>query len=241
MTTTPEREAVPPYPDEDEAAERAGAGGSAAEPAPGGPAGEGPGGPGDEGGGGGDGAGRSAPPPAHDMPGWVRWVVIPLLVLVPLGYVGISAAQSRSSGQDAQKQAAARHLVWRVPSELQRRIYQVPIPDGTVHDGYLETNFWDHSEFYCEFTTTAGGLDTFLAQLGTSRAVLHDGRVSISAKQSAQVGWNFAVPGRHWAGMSSRQAGDRPDHDITVDLTHADTPVVYVVSTVNFQHGFGGG
>ncbi|WP_329173586.1 hypothetical protein [Streptomyces sp. NBC_01477] len=243
MTTTPEREAVPQYEDEDagpSAADRAG--GGAGERAPGGPAGEGPGGPGDDGPGGGrGGGGPSALPPPRDLPRWVRWVVVPLLVLVPLGYVIISAAQSRDSGQDVQKQAAARHLTWVVPSELQRRIYQVPIPDGTVNDGYLETNSWDTSEFYCQFTTTAGGLDTFLAQLGTSRAALRDGKVAISPEQAAQVGWNFAVPAHLWAGMSTEQAGDKPDHDITVDLTHADTPVVYVVSTVNFQHGFGGG
>ncbi|WP_327288133.1 hypothetical protein [Streptomyces sp. NBC_01198] len=246
MTTTPEREAVPQYPDEDEAAERA------ADPVipaertpsgdgPGGPGGEGAGGPGGAGPGGGRGGGGPSALPPRELPRWVRWVVVPLLVLVPLGYVIISAAQSRDSGQDVQKQAAARHLTWVVPSELQRRIYQVPIPDGTVHDGYLETNSWDTSEFYCQFTTSAGGLDTFLAQLGTSRAALRDGQNAISAEQAAQVGWNFAVPGHHWAGRSSSQAGDKPDHDITVDLTHADTPVVYVVSTVNFQHGFGGG
>jgi hypothetical protein len=230
VTTTPEQEAAPQHDD--------GAAGSE----PGGPDGTGPGGPGGEGPGGRRGGGDpSALPPPRDLPRWVRWVVVPLLVLVPLGYVLISAEQSRDGGADSQKQAAARHLTWEVPSELTRRIYQVPIPDSTVHDGYLETNSWDISEFYCEFTTSAGGLDTFLAQLGTSRAALTEGKVSISTDQATQVGWNFAVPGHLWSGMSRHQAGDRPDHDITVDLTHADTPVVYVVSTVNFQHGFGGG
>jgi hypothetical protein len=242
VTTTPEREAVPQYSDGDGTAAVPADGSTDTERAPGGPGGEGPGGPGGEGPGGrrGSGGGSALPPP-RDLPSWVRWVVVPLLVLVPLGYVIISAAQSRNSGQDVQKQAAARHLTWVVPSELQRRIYQVPIPDGTVHDGYLETNSWDTSEFYCQFTTTAGGLDTFLAQLGTSRAALRDGKVAISDEQAAQVGWNFDIPDHDWSGMSSHQAGDKPDHDITVDLTHADTPVVYVVSTVNFQHGFGGG
>jgi hypothetical protein len=234
VTTTPEREAVPQYAEGDPDAPQG-------EPAAGGPGGDGTGGTGGEGPGGGPGGGGSALPPPRELPSWVRWVVVPLLVLVPLGYVLISAAQSRNSGQDVQKQAAARHLTWVVPSELTRRIYQVPIPDGTVHDGYLETNSWDTSEFYCQFTTTAGGLDTFLAQLGTSRAALHDGKVSISDEQAGQVGWNFHIPDHQWAGMSSHQAGDKPDHDITVDLTHADAPVVYVVSTVNFQHGFGGG
>jgi hypothetical protein len=237
VTTTPEREAVPRHSGEDGTAGRAAVAPDTGRE-PGGPGGEGPGEPG------GEGPGRASGGPAlppRELPRWMRWLVVPLLVLVPLGYVIISAAQSRDSGQDVQKQAAARHLTWVVPSELQRRIYQVPIPDGTVHDGYLETNSWDTSEFYCQFTTTAGGLDTFLAQLGTSRAALREGKVAISDEQGAQVGWNFDIPGHRWAGMSSQQAGDKPDHDITVDLTHADTPVVYVVSTVNFQHGFGGG
>ena len=58
--------------------------------------------------------------------------------------------------------------------------------------------------------------------------------------QVRAVGWNFGIP-RVWAGLSMHQAGDKPDHNITVDLTNPDRPRVYVVSTVNFQHGFGGG
>ena len=186
------------------------------------------------------GAAGSALPP-RTVPRWARWSVVPLLVLVPLTYMLISAEQSRGAGADSQKQATARHLTWMVPSEMQRGIYMVPIPDGTVHDGYLETNSWNVSTLYCQFTTTAGGLDTFLADLGTSRAALQDGKVSISVKQARQVGWDFQVPRHHWAGMSTSKAGDKPDHDITVDLTRPDTPVVYVVSTINFQHDLGNG
>ncbi|WP_240970226.1 hypothetical protein [Actinacidiphila epipremni] len=235
MTTTPEQ-AVPQH--------------GPADGAPEGPARTDPDLPpdaGGSGGGAGGGAPRAghgggpAPVPPREIPRWMRWVVVPLLVLVPLGYVLISAAQSRGAGADAQKAAAARHLTWVVPSELQRRIYQVPIPDRTVHDGFLETNSWDTSTLYCQFTTTSGGLDTFLAGLGTSRAALKEGKLAISDQQAAQVDWNFHVPGHYWSGMSTHQVGDKPDHDITVDLTHPDTPVVYVVSTVNFQHGFGGG
>ncbi|MFI0719298.1 hypothetical protein [Streptomyces sp. NPDC021224] len=235
MTTTPEREAGP----------AAGPGGAPdALPGDGSGAGRGEsgdGGSGGSGGAGGPGGSGSTALPLREIPRWMRWTVVPLLIVLPLGYVLISAAQSRGAGVDSQKQAAARHLTWVVPSELQRRIYQVPIPDGTVHDGYLETNSWDTSQFFCQFTTTAGGLDTFLAQLGTSRAALHDGKVSVSDKDAARVGWNFHVPDHYWAGMSTHQVGDKPDHDITVDLTNADVPKVYVVSTVNFQHGFGGG
>lgn len=235
MTTTPERAAGP-----DSAPEGLPGDGPGAGHGDRGPGGSGDRGSGGRGGAGASGSGSSALP-LREIPRWMRWTVVPLLILLPLGYVLISAAQSRGAGVDSQTQAAARHLTWVVPSELQRRIYQVPIPDGTVHDGYLETNSWDTSQFFCQFTTTAGGLDTFLAQLGTSRAALHDGKVSVSDKDAARVGWNFHVPGHYWAGMSTHQVGDKPDHDITVDLTDADAPRVYVVSTVNFQHGFGGG
>jgi hypothetical protein len=93
---------------------------------------------------------------------------------------------------------------------------------------------------YAQFTTTAGGLDTFLAKTGTSRAALADGPAAISPAQAQQAGWNFAVH-RSYAGITLHQAGDKPDHEITVDLTDPNGPTVYVVSTVNFQHGFGGG
>jgi hypothetical protein len=182
----------------------------------------------------------TAPLPPRDLPRWVRWTVVPLLVLVPLGYVIISAQQSRVSGAGKQQKAALREMVWAVPSQAQRRIYQVPIPDGTTGDGFLETNSWTTSHFYAQFTTTAGGLDTFLAQIGTSRAALADGQVAIKGTDAERAGWDFTkrLP---WAGVVVHRAGDKPDHDITVSFRHPDRPTVYVVSTVNFQHSFGGG
>ena len=45
-------------------------------------------------------------PRVRDAPRWVRWTVLPLLVLVPLGYVIISAEQSRDGG--AVKEAGGR-------------------------------------------------------------------------------------------------------------------------------------
>jgi hypothetical protein len=176
----------------------------------------------------------------RDIPRWVRWTVLPLLVLVPLGYVIISAEQSRDDGESKQAEAAARHLIRNEPSSLQQRIYQVPIPDGATGVGYLETNSWDTSVLYARFTTTAGGLDTFLAKIGTTRDALREGRSAITPAQAGAVGWRFTSP-VPWAGVSLHQAGDKPDHDITVDLADADAPIVFVVSTVNFQHGFGGG
>lgn len=126
------------------------------------------------------------------------------------------------------------------PTQLQQRIYQVTVPVGSRYVRNLETNSWDTSELYAEFVTTAGGLDTFLAQIGTSRAALRNGAVAMTAAQSKAAGWNFAIP-RTWAGLSLHRPGDKPDHNITVDMTNPDHPRVYVVSTVNFQHGFGGG
>ena len=185
-------------------------------------------------------AGEQAARPPRNPPRWVRWTVVPLLVLVPMGYVGISAAQSRGSGESAQQLAAGRRLTQVYPTSLQQRIYQVPIPMGARYVRNMETNSWVTSVLYAEFQTTAGGLDTFLAEVGTSRAALHAGRVAMTPAQCKAVGWNFGIP-HLWAGLSMHQAGDKPDHDITVDLSNPDRPRVYVVSTVNFQHGFGGG
>jgi hypothetical protein len=179
-------------------------------------------------------------PRVRDAPRWVRWTVLPLLVLVPLGYVIISAEQSRDGGAVKEQEAAARHMTPELPSALQQRIYQVPFPVGASAAGYLETNSWDTSVFYAQFTTTAGGLDTFLAKIGTSRDALRDGHTALSPAEVRATGWDLSDAGP-WTGVALHQLGDKPDHDIAVDLSDAEAPTVYVVSTVNFQHGFGGG
>jgi hypothetical protein len=184
--------------------------------------------------------GAAGPAGPRDLPRWVRWTVLPLLVLVPLGYVIISAQQSRESGESKQQEAAVRQLVFGYyPSPLQQRIYEMPIPFGAGHVGVLETNSWDTSVLFTQFTTTAGGLDTFLAKVGTSREALHAGASDITASQRRTAGWTFTGPGPY-SGTSMQKPGDKPDHAITVDLHDPDAPTVYVVSTVNFQHGFGG-
>jgi hypothetical protein len=168
----------------------------------------------------------------------VRWTVLPLLVLVPLGYVIISAQQSRESGENKQEEAATRQMKFGYfPSSLQQRIYQVPVPFGAAHVGVLETNSWSTSRLYVQFTTTAGGLDTFLAMVGTSRQALRAGASAISAAQARTASWTFDTPGP-WAGTTMHKNGDKPDHAITVDLRNPDAPTVYVVSTVNFRYGF---
>ncbi|TKA11073.1 hypothetical protein [Actinacidiphila oryziradicis] len=173
--------------------------------------------------------------PLRKPPRWVRWTVVPLLVLAPVGYVIISAEQSRDSGIDKQNQAAATRLTHYWPSKVQRRIYQVPIPLGGVASGvaYLETNSWTTSTLYVQFRTNAGALDSFLAQLGTSRAALKTGDITITAQQRKMVRWNFR-PAHQWAGASLTEHGDKPDHNLVVDLTNPDLPVIYVASTMNF-------
>jgi hypothetical protein len=145
----------------------------------------------------------------------------------------ISAAQSHDGGEVKRQQAAAHRVTPAWPTKVQRRIYEVPIPHGSTEIGYLETNSWAKSSFYAQFRTTAGGLDTFLAQVGTSRAALKDGQILITAKQSRTAHWDF-VADHVWSGVSLKQHGDKPDHRITVDLSDPDLPKVYVVSTMNF-------
>ena len=172
--------------------------------------------------------------PARKPPRWVQWTVVPLLILVPIGYVIISAEQSRDSGEEKQQQAAATTLTHLWPTKVQRRIYEVTIPSGSAPVAYLETNNWASSSFYVQFRTNQGGLDTFLAQYGKSRSALADGEVTVSRKQARTVRWNFGADGR-WAGLKLKQHGDKPDHNITVDFSNTDHPVVYVVSTINFR------
>jgi hypothetical protein len=170
----------------------------------------------------------------RELPGWVRWVVLPLLVLVPIGYLLISAEQSRDSGEDKQQEAAATvltHHSW--PTKVQRRIYQVPIPVGSTNVGYLETNSWKTSSLYVQFATSPGGLDSFLAQIHTSRAALRQGYFPVGAAQARRAGWAWRAD-RVWAGARLTQHGDRPDHSIVVNLNNPDRPYIYLVSTMDF-------
>ncbi|WP_431945009.1 hypothetical protein [Actinacidiphila sp. bgisy167] len=164
----------------------------------------------------------------------MQWTVVPLLILVPIGYVIISAEQSRDSGEEKQQQAAATTLTHLWPTKLQRRIYQVTIPSGSRPVAYLETNDWAASSFYVQFRTNQIGLDVFLSQYGKTRSALRDGVVTVSPKQARTVRWSFGQD-RTWAGLKLKQHGDKPDHNITVDFSNSDHPVVYVVSTINFR------
>ncbi|MGC5341496.1 hypothetical protein ACPXCE_01165 [Streptomyces sp. DT24] len=156
--------------------------------------------------------------------------IIVLLIGVPAGYLLISAGQSRRSGQDKEAEAAAQGLHEGWPSGMQRRIFEVPIPGNSVEVQYYETNNWKASRMYVQFRTTSAGLDRFLTGVGTGRAALKTGAVTIGERDIGIAGWYFG-PGVDWAGTSHYQDDPRPSQDITVDMTDPARPVVYVVSS----------
>jgi hypothetical protein len=163
----------------------------------------------------------------------VTWLIIPLLVLIPAGYLVVAAEQSRASGRDPQLRAELAGMVEDWPSVVQRRVYKVPVPSNAVRVGYFESDSWRTDTLYVQFTTSAGGLDSFLAQLGTSRAALTDGHVTITAEQADRVGWRFS-PGHTWSGISRPRTEGLPAQQITVNLDDPDVPAVYLASTVTF-------
>ncbi|MEU0371398.1 hypothetical protein ABZ070_14255 [Streptomyces sp. NPDC006283] len=179
------------------------------------------------------------PPPAPEgrrhmiVRRWITAIVIVLLIGIPAGYGVISAEQSRASGRDKQAESAADGLRDFWPSLMKRRIFEVPIPEDAWRVAYYETSNWKTSRLYVQFRTSGKGLDTFLEGVGTSRAALEDGKVTISDRDAGVVGWNFGLEGRAWAGTVRTQKDPRPSQDITVDLTEPDKPWVYVVSTAN--------
>lgn len=177
-------------------------------------------------------AGRPAPPgrPSRSP---LRVLVIALLILVPTGYGAVAAVQSREGDGEKQLKAEKAGLIHQWPSRMQRSLYRVPVPYNASHVGYFEANAWHSSSLYVQFTTTGGGLDTFLAQLGTSRTSLTSGAVTVTAAQSSRVGWHLGA-GHHWSGTTLTKSGSAPSHRITVDLDNPDEPSVYVVSTTNF-------
>lgn len=157
-------------------------------------------------------------------------LTIVLLIGIPAGYLLVSAEQSRDSGRDKEAESSADGLRERWPSLMKRRIFEVPIPEGSWRVGYYETSNWKTSRLYVQFRTTPDGLDEFLEDVGTDRAALKGGKVTIGERDARTVGWNFALPGRDWAGTTHTNKAPRPRQDITVDLTEPLKPWVYVVS-----------
>ncbi|MFE9042648.1 hypothetical protein ACFYOG_17275 [Streptomyces sp. NPDC007818] len=163
---------------------------------------------------------------------WLTAIIIVLLVGIPAGYLVISAGQSRDSGIDKERESSVVGLQDNWPSLMKRRVFEVPVPAGASGVAYYETSNWRTSRLYVQFTTTATGLDTFLAGSGTSRSALTPGRTSVSGRDADIVGWTFD-PGLTWAGTTVTREEPRPATDITVDLTDPAFPRVFVVSTTS--------
>ncbi len=177
---------------------------------------------------------ETAQPPVKARRSPLQILVIALLILVPTGYGAVAAVQSRNSDGDRHTRSQTTGLLHERPSQLQRRLYRVQLPYNATGVGYFESNAWQTSSLYVQFTTSDGGLDTFLAQLGTERSALRDGRVTVDAAQAARVGWTFGA-GHHWAALTLTAKSPAPSHRITVDLDDPARPTVYVVSTTDFH------
>ncbi len=213
-----------PGPGGDEGASLDGPAGGTSDGSRGGP----PGGPG-----GGPSGGDGSPPEDRRRMFRRRLITLTIIVLligVPAGYLVISASQSRRSGMDKEAEAAAQGLREDWPSGMQRRIFELPVPGNAVGVQYYETNNWKASRMYLKFRTTSAGLDRFLSGVGTGRAALETGKVTISERDVKITGWVFG-PGVDWAGTVHRNDNPRPTQDITVNMTDPAAPVVYVVSS----------
>ncbi|MEU8531111.1 MULTISPECIES: hypothetical protein [Streptomyces] len=161
---------------------------------------------------------------------WLTAIVIVLLIGIPAGYLVISANQSRDSGLDKERESSATGLRDTWPSQMKRRIFEIPIPTGATNVAYYETSNWKSSRLYVQFTTSAQRLDEFLLKVGSSRSDLRDGEVAISDRDADIAGWNF-TDGHEWSGITVEHPSPRPYQDITIDMTDPASPRVYVVST----------
>ncbi|HZG05331.1 MAG TPA: hypothetical protein VE546_17465 [Streptomyces sp.] len=173
-------------------------------------------------------------PPHRPKHRWLAAIVVVLLIAVPAGYLVLSAFQSRESGRDKQRDAAAPGLVWRWPSKVERRIYEVPVPPGASYVAHYETNSWERSSFYVQFRTSRERLHAFMREVGSHPSALREGREGVGDRQADVVGWDLDVPGHRYAGARVERPGERPDLAITVDVTREERLRVYVVSTAEF-------
>ncbi|WP_311765408.1 hypothetical protein [Streptomyces zingiberis] len=170
-----------------------------------------------------------------------------LLIGIPTGYIVISAEQSRDSGRDKQARAAATGLTFEWPPRVTRRIYEVPITGYSADVAWYETNSWETSKLYVQFTTSPGGLDLFLGRIGAVRGDLREGTVPVADEDAAQVGWRLGAghpsgsshavstaptARADWSGLVLDHPGPRPRLEIAVDRSNPEHPMVYVVSTV---------
>ncbi|MEU8764566.1 hypothetical protein [Streptomyces sp. NPDC048659] len=162
---------------------------------------------------------------------WLTAIIIVLLVGIPAGYLVISAGQSRDSGRDKERESSAVGLQDNWPSQMKRRVFEIPIPSNAWDVSYYETSNWKTSRLYVQFRTTAQGLDGYLHDSGTSRAALTPG-VTVGSHDIEVVGWTFPDD-RAWRGTTVTRESPRPTSDITVDLTDPAFPRVYAVSATS--------
>ena len=157
-------------------------------------------------------------------------LIIMLLVGVPAGYLVISANQSRASGKDKEEKYSATGLTEGWPSGLQRRVYQIPVPPSSEEVAYYVTNNWKTSRLYTQFLTSDDGLDTFLRDIGTTRAALEkNDNNAISVRDQWIVGWEFGEPGP-WSSLTRERKNPAPTLDIVVNWSKPGHPMVYAVS-----------
>ena len=167
-----------------------------------------------------------------------RGIAIALLVLIPAGYLAISAVQSHNEAAARELNAEQAGLVNGLPSPVQLAVYRVPVPDQAGGVAFFEANSWSTDTLYVQFTTTQDGLAGFLRQLGATPGDLQAGlrAVTVPTAQAAQVPWAFTGDHR-WAGLALTSREPHPPHPayaITVDLDDPASPAVFVTSTVRF-------
>ncbi|MFJ8535405.1 sugar kinase [Streptomyces sp. NPDC093591] len=172
--------------------------------------------------------------PAEDRRHMIRrraltLLIIVLLIGVPAGYLVISANQSRDSGKDKEAKYSATGLTAGWPSRVQRRLYQIPVPDPSYQVAYYETNNWKTSRLYVQFQTADKNMDWFLKTIGVSRSDLRPDAITISARDQKITGWDFKRPGP-WYGFVHKQKNPAPTQDVVVNMSDPDNPFVYVVS-----------
>lgn len=163
---------------------------------------------------------------------WLTAIIIVLLIGVPAGYLAISAGQSRDSGRDKEAKYSATGLTTGWPSRLQRRIYEVPIPAYSRRVAYYETNNWRTSRLYVQFLTSNEGLARFLRRMGRDIGDLKEGANPISERDQKIVGWEYKNAGPYY-GLTHERPDPRPSHDMYVDRTNPDHPMVYIVASAS--------
>jgi hypothetical protein len=157
-------------------------------------------------------------------------LIIVLLIGIPAGYLIISANQSRDSGKDKDARYAINGLAAGVPSKVQRRLYDMPVPTQHQAASFYETNNWKTSRLYVQFLTTKKGLNAFLTTMGTSAHALKKNYFPISARDRKVADWDFTGSG-HWQGLAHDQHAPLPSQQVVVNLANPQYPQVYVVSS----------